>query len=82
MNLKKKTILLWVFFALLDPDPDPLTRLIPDPIRIRIRNPATLSVVTRVPDPGHLDTDLCICTLDNGYGPGSSSSVSNFQEKK
>jgi hypothetical protein len=27
-------------FALLDPDTDPLTRLNPDPIRIRIRNTA------------------------------------------
>jgi hypothetical protein len=35
MNLKKKILLLWVIFALLDPDP--LTRLDPDPIRIRIR---------------------------------------------
>ncbi len=26
-------------FVLLDPDPDPLTRLNPDPVRIRIRNP-------------------------------------------
>ncbi len=40
MNLKKKILLLWVIFALLDPDPDPLTRLNPDPVRIRIRNPA------------------------------------------
>jgi hypothetical protein len=31
--------LLWVIFALLDPDPDRLTRLNPDPIQIRIRNP-------------------------------------------
>jgi hypothetical protein len=29
-------------FALLDPDPDPLARLNPDPIRIRIRNPSNL----------------------------------------
>jgi hypothetical protein len=29
--------LLWVIFALLDPDP--LTRLNPDPVWIRIRNP-------------------------------------------
>ncbi len=36
MNLKKKILLLWVIFALLDPDP--LIRLNPDPIRIR--NPA------------------------------------------
>jgi hypothetical protein len=36
----KTFLLLWVIFALLDPDPDPLTRLNPDPIRIRIRNPA------------------------------------------
>jgi hypothetical protein len=38
-------LLLWVSFAFLDPDripnpdPDPLTRLNPDPIGIRIRNP-------------------------------------------
>jgi hypothetical protein len=38
MNFLKKFLLLWVSFALLDPDPDPLTRLNPDPIRIR--NPA------------------------------------------
>ncbi len=31
--------LLWVTLALLDPDPNPLTRLNPDPIRIQIRNP-------------------------------------------
>ncbi len=30
---------MWVIFALLDPDPYPLARLDPDPIRIRIRNP-------------------------------------------
>jgi len=34
---------LWFIFALLDPDPDPLTRLSPDPIRIRIRNPSSNS---------------------------------------
>jgi hypothetical protein len=28
--LHKKFLLLWVIFALLDPDPDPLTRLNPD----------------------------------------------------
>jgi hypothetical protein len=33
-------LLLWVIFALLDPDPDSLTRLNPDPNGIRIRNPA------------------------------------------
>jgi hypothetical protein len=33
------------FFALLDPDPDPLTRLNPDPIRIRIRYPDLHNVV-------------------------------------
>ncbi len=37
----KKILLLRVIFALLDPDPDPLTRLNPDPIRIRIRNPVS-----------------------------------------
>jgi hypothetical protein len=31
---------LWVIFSLLDPVSDPLTRLNPDLIRIRIRNPA------------------------------------------
>ncbi len=39
MKFVKKFLLLWVIFALLDPDPDPLTRLNPDPIGIRIRNP-------------------------------------------
>jgi hypothetical protein len=39
-NIKFKIfLLLWGIFALLDPDPDPLARLNPDPIRIR--NPAT-----------------------------------------
>jgi hypothetical protein len=38
MNFYKFFLLLWVTFALLDPDPGPLTRLNPDPIRIR--NPA------------------------------------------
>ena len=33
---------MWVIFALLDPDP--LTRLNPDPIRIRIRNPAPKNI--------------------------------------
>jgi hypothetical protein len=37
MNFQKIFLLLWVIFALLDPDQ--LTRLNPDPIRIRIRNP-------------------------------------------
>jgi hypothetical protein len=32
-------LLLWVLFALQDPDPDPLIRLNPYPIGIRIRNP-------------------------------------------
>jgi hypothetical protein len=40
MNLYKFFQLLWVIFALLDPDPDPLAQLNTDPIRIRIRNPA------------------------------------------
>ena len=31
MKFKKKILLLWFIFALLDPDPDPLTRWIPDP---------------------------------------------------
>ncbi len=49
MNFKKK-FLLWVIFALLDPNPDPLTRLNPDPIRIRIRNPDgdSVSILRRV----------------------------------
>jgi hypothetical protein len=37
MNYQKIFLLLWVIFALLDPDP--LTRLNLDPIRIPIRNP-------------------------------------------
>ena len=36
---------MWVIFALLDPDPDPLTRLNPDPIRIRILNPVYTTYV-------------------------------------
>jgi hypothetical protein len=35
MNFKKKFLLLWGIFALLDPDPDPLARLNPNPIPIR-----------------------------------------------
>ncbi len=35
-ELLKNVLLLWVIFAFLVPDPDPLTRLNPDPIRIRI----------------------------------------------
>ncbi len=31
MNFKKKILLLWDIFALLEPDPDPVTRLNPDP---------------------------------------------------
>jgi hypothetical protein len=38
-EISKKFLLLWVIFALLDPDPDPLTCLNPDLIRIRIRKP-------------------------------------------
>jgi hypothetical protein len=38
LNFFSTFVNLWVIFALLDPDP--LTRLNPDPIRIRIRNPA------------------------------------------
>jgi hypothetical protein len=38
MNFYQIVLLLLVIFALLDPDPDPLARLNPDPIRIR--NPA------------------------------------------
>ena len=56
---------MWVIFALLDPDPypDPLNRLNPDPIRIRIRiqpisihhwNPACY---VRRPEPAVRDTD-------------------------
>ncbi len=40
---------MWVIFAVLDPDPDPLTRLNPDPILIR--NPAfhiDISIITSV----------------------------------
>jgi hypothetical protein len=44
MNFKKN-LLLCVIFALLDPDPDLLTRLNPDPIRIR--NPAFSSTLLR-----------------------------------
>jgi hypothetical protein len=36
MNFQKIFLLLWVIFALLDPDQ--LTRLNPDPIRIRIQS--------------------------------------------
>ncbi len=39
MNFLHFFLLLCVIFALLDPDPDPLTPLNPDPIGIRIRNP-------------------------------------------
>jgi hypothetical protein len=35
LQLSKRT--LWVIFALLDPDRDPLTQLNPDPVGIRIR---------------------------------------------
>ncbi len=37
MKFLKFFLLLWVIFAFLDPDPDPLTRLNPDPIGIRNR---------------------------------------------
>ncbi len=40
---------MWVIFALLDPDP--MTRLNPDPIRIRIRNPAPNPTPSPVPSP-------------------------------
>jgi hypothetical protein len=33
-TLKHELLLFWVIIALLDPDPDPLSRLNPDPIRI------------------------------------------------
>ncbi len=61
-ELKKKFLLFWVIFALLDPDP--LARLNPDPIPIRIQNPgcgsALVSMRIRIhffylnadPDPG------------------------------
>jgi hypothetical protein len=39
MNFYNFFLLFWVIFALLDPDPDPLPRLNPDPVMIRIRNP-------------------------------------------
>jgi hypothetical protein len=50
MNFKKKILLLWVIFALLDPYPDADSEsrsaypIDPDPIRIRIRNPARKDV--------------------------------------
>ncbi len=54
MNFSKKFLLLWVIFALLDTDPDseygsgstdPIeSGSNPDPIRIRIRNPAINSI--------------------------------------
>jgi hypothetical protein len=48
MNFLNFFLLLWVIFALLDldPDPDPLTRLNPDPIGIRIRNPGGSAFIT------------------------------------
>ncbi len=42
LHLSKFFSTLWVIFALLNPDPDPLTRLNPDPIRIRICNRGSL----------------------------------------
>jgi hypothetical protein len=42
---------LWVIFALLNPDPDPLARLNTDPIRIRIRNPGSRFQIFSLPDP-------------------------------
>ncbi len=51
-------LLLWVIFALLDPDPGPLTRLNPDPIRIRIRNPVQHDAVTIRLDLIHTRLDL------------------------
>ncbi len=36
----------WVIFALLDSDPDPLTRFNPDTIGIRIRNPGESAFIT------------------------------------
>ncbi len=33
----------WIRIRILNTDPDPLTYLNPDPIRIRIRNPVTFS---------------------------------------
>jgi hypothetical protein len=45
MNFDKFFLLLWVNFVLLDPDPDPLTRLNRDPIRSRIRNPGNNGTV-------------------------------------
>jgi len=56
-------LLFWVIFALLDPDP--LTRLNPDPIRIRIRirNPAsytTTELQATVPVPTCLTLRMSI----------------------
>jgi hypothetical protein len=47
MNFLNFFLFLWVIFALLDPDP--LTRLNPDPIEIRIRNPAIKRNMFRSP---------------------------------
>ncbi len=63
---------MWVIFALLDLDPDPLARLNTDPIRIRIRNPgrntntaanteAEISGKLQKPKQKYLD-------LDTGFG--------------
>ncbi len=46
MNFYNFFLLLWVIFALLDPDPDPLARLNPDPIQIR--NPALSTCIFHV----------------------------------
>jgi hypothetical protein len=51
---------LWVIFALLNPDPDPLTRLNPDPIRIRIRNPVL-----------KIENTPCVCRRAEPCGLGA-----------
>jgi hypothetical protein len=44
-------LLLWVIFALLDPDPDQLALLNQDPIRIRIRNTSSIQDYRARDDP-------------------------------
>jgi hypothetical protein len=55
-TLQNIFLLLWVIFSLLDPDP--LTRMNPDPIGIRIRNPAPNHTPSPVPlSVTHLELD-------------------------
>ncbi len=60
---------MWVIFALLDPNPDPLTRLNPDPIRIRIcnteKNPIAPGVIVEaVYDvPAHVEVEWVLGCL-------------------